>query len=149
MTIRDLTQPEALELIDSNEENRRLKFTSKSHISIFQFSLLKQNTDRQCSVSLDTTGIIRAIAMYRFRPEARNYHGRVDYTLISIGVDEAIRGQRIDTQLLDHVLKMMRQRVEVVTLQISPDEKQYRERWEKFLYEKCRSHGLQLRDRIF
>lgn len=63
--------------------------------------------------------------MYRFRPEAKNYHGREDYTLISIGVDNAMRGQRIGTELLDHVLTMMRQRVEVVTLQISPDEKEY------------------------
>lgn len=149
MIIKDLTQPETLSLIDSREENKRLKHSSTSPMPIFSFHLLVENTDRECSAGIDSEWIIQAIAMYRYRTATENLHSKKDYTLISIGVDKSLRGKWLGTELLDHVLTKMKQRVEIVTLQISPDDSSYRDRWTDFLHEKFRSHGLTLRNRIF
>lgn len=53
MTIQDLNQPDTLALIQSNEQNKRLKHRTLSSIKVFDYSRLREDKDRECSVLVD------------------------------------------------------------------------------------------------
>lgn len=54
MTIQDLTQPEMISMLEStNKLNERLIYPAVSRIPIFNFFNLRDEPDRECSVSVD------------------------------------------------------------------------------------------------
>lgn len=147
--IVDLKQEGMLQLIEENSGNHHLKCDYATKIHLFRYKRLLRDSGREFSVAVNNEWIIQWIATYRFRTLTELWSGRndPDCYFISLSVIERTKG--LWTRIVEHTLRRIKERVNVVTLTIEPLEVIYHDRLRKFLQRKCQENGLEMRESLF